>query len=696
MNRSFFGPIARRPRRRSLEMEPLESRAMLSGTWTPLTHPAPSNISTMMLLSDGTVMAQAGGTLPVPPLVASGGTTSDWYRLAPDSSGSYVNGTWSRLASMRLPRLYYASNMLPDGRVFVMGGEYSGTAGDLDFTNTGEIYNPVTDTWSDVANFPQSYFGDDPSEVLPDGRVLAGFIHGRETYIYDPASDRWSSAADKLRDDPNDEETWIKLPDDSILSYDVFVGGPPYHAQRYVPSTNRWVDAGTVPVSLSGADVGYEIGPAFLLPDGRAWFTGATGETAYYTPPTNTWAAGPRIPDGLAAQDNPGAMMPDGHVLIAVGPRTPLFHGPTTLFDFDPTTNAYANASPAGNLMDLGSPTVVFRMLVLPSGQVLMTNGTGGLVAYTPGGSPVPFGRPTISAVAKNADNPYRLTGTQLNGISEGASYGDDAEMSSNYPIVRLTDLNGHVYYARTYGWSSTGVATGSTPESTNFTLPPGLPAGTYSLVVVANGIASQPASFTTTVTQAAPTLTATPVSPVAINLSWTAVAGATSYELQGRWAGTTGWYPNNGTSGQVTTGGLTSLNTGLSAGATYEYRVRALTSGGYTEYSPVVAATTVMRSAPTLTAQAASPVAINLSWTAVAEVAGYELQGRLAGTTDWYPNNPTGGHITTGGLTYQNTGLAVGTKYEYRVRALDDAGNPLTDWSMLADATTDVNSQRA
>jgi hypothetical protein len=39
---------------------------------------------------------------------------------------------------------------------------------------------------------------------------------------------------------------------------------------------------------------------------------------------------------------------------------------------------------------------------------------------------------------------------------------------------------------------------TGSTPETTEFSLPPGLAAGTYSLVVVANGNSSVPISFYT------------------------------------------------------------------------------------------------------------------------------------------------------------------------------------------------------
>jgi hypothetical protein len=57
-------------------------------------------------------------------------------------------------------------------------------------------------------------------------------------------------------------------------------------------------------------------------------------------------------------------------------------------------------------------------------------------------------------------------------------------------------NASGKVYYARTYNWSSTSIQTGSTLVSTLFRLPADLPDGSYSLVIVANGIASDPISF--------------------------------------------------------------------------------------------------------------------------------------------------------------------------------------------------------
>jgi hypothetical protein len=476
------GRCRRRPLH--LELDLLETRTLPSGTWLPLANLAPGDTGTMLLLSDGTVMIQGGLQF----------ANKTWYGLTPDPFGSYLDATWSQLASMSLERLDFPSNVLSDGRVLVLGGEYTGPSNEWTRTNTGEIYDPTTDAWAPIQDFPKPYLGDDPTEVLPGGTVLAGSPTDYNTYIYDPLSGNWSFAANKPLSDSSGEETWVKLPDDSILSYDVWADGG---AERYVPSENQWVATGSVPAALSGPAVDNEIGPAFLLPDGRAFFLGATGQTASYTLATNSWTAGPVIPHGLAAADAPGAMMPDGKILFAANPpiSNGQFFGPTKIFEFDPATNSYTDVTPAG--YDLLSPPYTTRMLLLPSGQVLLTDGGDQLLLYTPDGSPAPAWQPQISQVTANPDGTYTLKGTQLNGFSQGASFGDDAEMDSNYPIVQLLDQSGHLYDARTFDWSSTGVATGSTVVSTQFALPPGFLPGSYALSVVANGIASNPVKFT-------------------------------------------------------------------------------------------------------------------------------------------------------------------------------------------------------
>ena len=168
------------------------------------------------------------------------------------------------------------------------------------------------------------------------------------------------------------------------------------------------------------------------------------------------------------------------------------------MFDFDPTTNTITQLTSLPSQLNTDLTSIgsgVTRMLILPTGQLLLSTKFS-MWVFTPTDSPIAASAPTISSISLNGDGTYTLTGTQLNGVSEGANYGDDAEMAENYPIVQLTAANGDVYYARTYNWSSTGVATGNTPVTTQFALPAGLPNGQYSLAVIADGITSAPVSF--------------------------------------------------------------------------------------------------------------------------------------------------------------------------------------------------------
>jgi uncharacterized repeat protein (TIGR01451 family) len=479
-----------------------ELYAFQPGTWQAL---APTNPSagptsdtlSMNLLSDGTVMVQNG----------SPQGDQNWYKLTPSATGSYVNGTWSQAAPMNLGRLYYGSAVLPDGRLIVVGGEYYGPS-NTRFTNTAEIYDPVHNTWSYIASAPSpsDTLGECNVEVLPDGRVLASDKRGPATSIYNPATNTWVLGPSRLRGDWNDEETWIKLPDNSILSYDIWssITDNTFEAQRYIPDPNggigTWVDASNVdptnpPSLLSNPSDDWEIGPGFLQNDGRVIQFGALGNTAIYNPATNLWSAGPaeptRVINGVSQQlvttDQPGAVLPNGNIVLR-------FAGGNYAYEYNPVTQTFTDVTLSG--------TVIPRnLLVLPTGQVLAATTTtpGVMEIYTPSGAAPASSKPTISSITNPGNGTYTLAGTQLNGISEGADYGDDFGIATNYPIVQLTatDGSGHVYYAKTTNWSSTGVATGNTPVTTNFTLPAYMPYGTYSLSVIVNGIASTPVSFT-------------------------------------------------------------------------------------------------------------------------------------------------------------------------------------------------------
>src|SRR6266498_1190461 len=113
------------------------------GTWTALPpNPVASSAISLILLTDGSVLANAD---------------SDWHlwsRLVPDQFGSYVNGTWTQVASSARGRLYD-----PSANAWIAGPD-------------GLISNDI---------------GDSPAVTLNDGRVLVGARFGSATQLYDPA-----------------------------------------------------------------------------------------------------------------------------------------------------------------------------------------------------------------------------------------------------------------------------------------------------------------------------------------------------------------------------------------------------------------------------------------------------------------------------------------------------------------------------
>jgi hypothetical protein len=462
----------------------------MPGTWSPLTNQPSFGVGTMLLLTDGTVMCQDSGT-------------PHWWKLTPDITGSYTSGNWTALADGPNGPLYFASAVLRDGRVFVAGGEYNnGASADL---LSAEIYDPTANTWATLPTpAGWSNIGDASCCVFPDGRVFLGYILGPQCAIYDPGANAWTAAASMLNGTTN-EETWTLLQDQTIISCDC-AGHPA--SEKYLIASDRWISCGNTPTDLVESS-SIEIGPAIALPDGRLFAVGATGQTALYTMPpissqTGTWVSGPSFPvvsgQQLGAKDAPGCLLPNGLVLCAVGPVDGVsgdYLSPTSFYEFDPISNTLtATASPPTN----GGPSYVGRFLVLPTGQALFASGSANLQVYTPTGLPDPAWKPSITSVSTSLlrGGTYTLNGRQINGLSQAVSYGDDATMATNYPIVQIQDnATGHLFYCRTFNHSTMGVNTGTVIHSTQFTVPTGAENGGSTLRVIANGIASDPLAVT-------------------------------------------------------------------------------------------------------------------------------------------------------------------------------------------------------
>jgi hypothetical protein len=501
-------------------LAPEFSAAGTTSPWTPLQNPPPFGTpGTMLLESNGTVLVHNE-----PDNDTTGGTT-DWWKLTPDSTGSYIDGTWSQIASMPAgyTPLYFASAILPDGRMIVEGGEYIGE--NAVWSNRGAIYNPVTNTWRSVAPPPGwTSIGDAASDVLANGTFMlqqpcqnclsTQFLLPVDAALLNARTLTWKVIPGTGKNDPNDEEGWTLEPSGQLLTLDVWV---PAQTQLFNPRGQSWSFAGNT--DPNGNPVNpfpvVEIGPQVEMPGGNTFVVGAGTSTqepptpcttdaptqnALYNFQAGAWTAGPEIPAIRGQQfdstDGPGSILPDGNVLFDVSAC--VYNTPTHFFLYHASSNTLSQVPDVPNAPNDSS--YYTRMLALPNGQVLFNDGTSQMEVYTAGGTPKASWRPSISFLSSTTlapGNTYTLSGKQLAGLDQGATYGDDVQDNTNYPLVRITNsATGVVTYARTFGWTSVSVAPG-TRSSARFTLPPGIPAGKSTLVVTANGIASPPVTVT-------------------------------------------------------------------------------------------------------------------------------------------------------------------------------------------------------
>jgi hypothetical protein len=452
-------------------------------TLQSLTHPAPEGAQLTFQLTDGTVLAQAGTN------------NADFWVLTPDISGSYVNGTWKKVGGLQsgYSPSAMASQVLADGRVLIEGGEYNSNKFTL--TNLGAVYDPALGTWTPVSPPPGwENIGDSPSVVLPNGHFLLGDkLHERGAEL-DPATMQWSKVGYRHKNDFNAEEGWTLMPSGFVLTVDVLVNP---QAEEYLPAKGKWASLGSTKADLAGPPCCRcgtyppknryycppgEVGPAILRPDGTVFATGAleqgaaAGHTAIYRPGKG-WAPGPDFPNGDDAGDNFAVLLTDGDVIVQGSSGE--------LYDFNGHTFTDAGAQGGNN-----------SLMILPTGQVLL----GGTEVFNSSGTYQAAWQPVVASFPSSVTpgSTYPISGTQFNGLSQANAFGDEYQTSTNYPLVRITNTaTGHVFYARTHDHSTMGVATGSTPVSTNFDVPAGIETGASTLVVVANGIPSNPVSIT-------------------------------------------------------------------------------------------------------------------------------------------------------------------------------------------------------
>ena len=475
------------------------------GTWSLSNNDAPvGGLNNPLLLTDGSVILHQI-------------VTPNWYKLTPDIFGSYVNGTWSQIASM--PSNYqpnsFASAVLPDGRVIVEGGEYNG-GNEQVWTSLGAIYDPVANAWTAVAppsgagwentDPPGSCnggIGDAPSAVLANGTFLlaAACGHPPVDALFNAATLGWTATGAPTF--PPGESGFTPMQTGKFLT--IFALNPP-NVAAYDPAAGGWSAVADTPVSLGDSCGSHEMGPATSRPDGTVVAFGGSScttspdPTAVYNPFDNTWVQGPNVPSVCGSNgttpcslaDASAVLLPNGNVLFAASPgvnRGTNVVG-THFFEFT-TSNTINQVSDDPFASNENASRDAF--LMLPNGQAMTIPYTNVVEFYTATGSANPAWAPTISTAPSCVapGNAYILNGVQLNGLSQGAAFGDELQSATSYPLVRIVNnATQHVFYARTFGHSTMSIAQGQ-PGSTNFQVAPATETGPSMLYAVANGIAS-------------------------------------------------------------------------------------------------------------------------------------------------------------------------------------------------------------
>lgn len=462
-------------------------------TWTPLKNQPGADVGVMLQLRDGRILVheEQGNNI-----------SRNWLILTPDATGSYLNGTWS--SGGQLPSGYapwfFGSEVLLDGKTIVVeGGEYNN--GSQDWTNLGAIgtISGNTITWtSNSAPSGWSNIGDAESVILPDGTYMQANCCTAQNALFD-GPNSWT-ATGSVKQSNNDESGFTQLTNDLILTVDAksdSACSTSQGSELYNQTTGTWSCGPNTPVKLYNPQ-DEELGAAVLMYNNEViQFGGNVVATALYNVAANTWTAGPTPSGGLDQADGPAALEPNGKVLAMLSPG--LFQSGCQFVEYDPVANTLTDAPNPTHCP--GDSSYVGHLMILPNGQIMFTDFSGTVEIYTPASGIVSGVAPTITSVSSTINSPSTdnpLSGVQLNGLTGNNAYGDDYQGYTNYPLVQLVQVNAPngVYFATTHGDTTHSIAP-STSVTTQFDVPAGLPAGSYTLSVIANGIASNPETVT-------------------------------------------------------------------------------------------------------------------------------------------------------------------------------------------------------
>jgi len=294
-------------------------------------------------------------------------------------------GSFSPTGSLGDSRAWHSAALLPDGRVFVVGGEGvhhvvlddDGNAETIGLLHhTAEAWDPATGTFGPAGSHASCH-GLDPAMLLPDGRVLivGGCIAQvpASAELWDPETGSFSPAG-TLEEAPRHGPRTV-LPDGRIL----FVGGMGYEEEPLVAAAGIWdpqIASFTPAGSLEGPRQGHT---ATLLPDGRVLIVGGLGPFGSDTASAELWepVIGTFGPAGWLVNgprlDHTATLLGDGRVLIVGGSGPDGALASAELWD--PETASFGLV---GSLTEVREgQDAAHTATLLPDGRVLVVGGSG-------------------------------------------------------------------------------------------------------------------------------------------------------------------------------------------------------------------------------------------------------------------------------------------------------------------------------
>ncbi len=390
--------------------------SMTSGRWS----------HTATLLPNGKVLVAGGYTDP---------TTSANAQPVLSAAELYDpgTGTWSATGSMTTPRALHVAQLLANGTVLVAGGRTCDGAPPVacNFsmtTNTAEIYDPATGSWTPTASM-NSNRTTTSAVLLPSGKVLvpAGFPGGQNTAdVYDPATGTWTATGTLLVN--RARQGAMRLPDGTALVAAGSTGSATLTSETYDPATNSWTRAGNVAENRFN----YFFAE---LPSGKVFIAGgAGGATAattaeVYTPSTRTWADAGTLPSAHGSGSSNGNST--RAVVLSANPRRFTFDPAVcgsncgkVLVVGDNAAGAAALYTPADVSLAVCTTTVTGESgpVVVPAGQVTCINNATvtGSVTVQPGGALVMNAAKVYFGVSAQGAAGIRICGSQIAPSDDG------------------------------------------------------------------------------------------------------------------------------------------------------------------------------------------------------------------------------------------------------------------------------------